>query len=296
MKNRTAHRRRRIRNKRRSARRESGNALLAVIGIVAVLAGLAVAYQATVQSQSRTYDALAASITHQNAADAAANLGIWRVVRDWRAEGGNPAGAVFLCIQNGVLVRLAIEDEARRLNVNLADGASIAREIAHAGFSPARAAAIGGAIADYVDRDDRSFEGGSERERFDPSSVAAPKNRPLEVIDELRLVPGIDAETFEALRDIFSIHSPRSDREPTQGSAPGETDSSPRGVYRIVVAAGNAGERAVRASRTTVIELDPARPFEPAIKAWTRNVVSLGNFQSRKAQTEVECRQAILGD
>ena len=247
------------------------------------------------QSQSRTYDALAASITHQNAADAAANLGIWRVVRDWRADGGNPAGAVFLCIQNGVLVRLAIEDEARRLNINLADGASIAREIADAGLSPARAAAIGGAIADYVDRDDDSFEGGSERERFAAAGVAAPKNTPLEIIDELRLVPGIDSEAFEVLRDIVSIHSPRSDRRTMQKSAPGETDLSPRGVYRIVAVAGRVGERAARASRTTVIELDPALPFEPAIRVWTRNLVSFGDFQTRNAQTEIDCRQAVLG-
>ncbi len=57
--------------RRRDLHAEDGNALLAVIGVVGVLAALGVAYQATVAAQSRTYDALAAGISNQNAADAA---------------------------------------------------------------------------------------------------------------------------------------------------------------------------------------------------------------------------------
>lgn len=295
MKNRTPPQSRKRRNRRAAAHFERGNALLAIIGIVGVLAALAVAYQSTVQSQSRTYDALAASIAHQNAVDAAANLGVWRVVRDWRADGANLAGAVFLCRQNDLLVQIAIDDETRRLNVNLADGASIASEIELIGLSPAIAAAIGGRIADYIDPDDNAFDGGSERERPATAGATMPKNGPMAVIEELRLVPGVDETTYRALSDALSIHSTRSDRSRVTSDGAGDSVAAPRGVFRVTAIALRDGEGSVLAKRTAIIELDPARPFEPAVRAWIRDANG-SRANAPVGAVQPGCRQVILAN
>lgn len=273
--------------------RQRGNALLAVIAIVAVLAALGIAYQAAVDAQSRTNDALAARIAEQAAVDAATTLGVWRAAADWRARPAEIALTAIRCRQDGFDVEVNIEDEAARLNLNLADEFSILRELDRAGVSPATAPAIAARIADAVDRDSVTSRGGSEAEDFAAAkALSPPRNAPFDLIEEVRAVPGVDDATFDKIAQTFSLHSPRSDRLSTEG---GDARAPPRGVYRITALIRAADGVHAKVSRTAVIELDPAASFEPQTRVWSRAALQRrANSESRPS--EKACREAILSE
>ncbi|HBS35714.1 MAG TPA: hypothetical protein DEA50_11660 [Parvularcula sp.] len=255
--------------RRRDLHAEDGNALLAVIGVVGVLAALGVAYQATVAAQSRTYDALAAGISNQNAADAAVSLGLWRVADQWRENGAALHGAAWRCRHGGVEVVIVIEDEAFRLNLNLAAPAAIANELARLGVAPGLAAVTAGRIADFVDRDSAGFDGRPEAATFEVVGGTAPRNQPVEIIEELRLVPGVDAAMFDLLRRKFSLFSTRTDRlSGVQGgaSAPG---AEARGVFRITAFSIGQDGAAQGSARTAVAEFYPADAYRPVVRQWS---------------------------
>ena len=253
---------------------EGGNALLVVIGLVGVLAAIGVAYQATTQSQARMYNALTARITGQNAVDAAVDLGIWRVARDWRSRPEALERVELRCVQAGAALSIYIENEARRLNVNFADELSIAREISNAGLPADKASTVAAFLADYVDRDSATSDGASEAEAFRAAgAVSAPKNAPLNIIEELRLIPGVDEKIFGTLQASLSIQSTRTGRLQRKRVGQDAEEAAPRGVYRITAVAASADGLSPLFSRAAVIELDPARPQAPAIRVWSRGAV-----------------------
>lgn len=273
---------------------QSGNALLVVIGLVGVLAALGVAYQATTQSQARMYNALTARITGQTAVDAAVDLGIWRVSRDWRVNPEALERVELRCAQSGTNLTIFIENEARRLNVNFADERSIAREVSNAGVETDKASAIASYIADYVDRNSVTVDGASETEAFlAAGAISAPKNAQLDIIEELRLIPGVDEEIFGLLQAALSIHSTRTDRLRRNRAGQAAEEAAPRGVYRIAAVVASADGLSPLFSRIAVVELDPARPHAPAIRVWSRGAARPKTLSPSPSPVR-DCRDVIL--
>lgn len=274
---------------------QRGNALLVVIGLVGILAALGVSYLATTQSQSRMLDALSARIAGQNSADAVANLGVWRVISDWRANPETLESATWICRHDGADVTLVVENESRRLNINFADEAALAREISLAGVAPGKAPAIASAIADYVDRDTETSGGLAETAGPGAGGVTSPmKNAPLEIIEELRLIPGIGGAEYQRLESALSLYSTRTDRlQDSRASA--DADALPaRGVYRITVVVTPIGAEAPAFNRTVVVELDPAEPLSPSVRVWSTSAAQSAVRQGRAASAS-QCRDLLLG-
>lgn len=265
-----------------------------MIGLVGVLAALAVAYQATTQSQARMFNALTARIAGQNAVDAAVDLGVWRIVRDWRKNPESLERIDLRCARNGSALSVTIENESRRLNVNFADEDALAREIANAGLATEKALAIARYIVDYVDRDGIASDGAPEAERFSAAgAVSPPKNAPLNLIEELRLIPGVDEETFGVLQKALSAHSTRSGRRRRQQEGRDAEETAPRGVYRVTAIAVSADGRSPLFGRIAVVDLDPARPQSPAIRVWSRGAVQSAAPAGPSAPAS-DCRDLIL--
>ena len=273
---------------------QRGNALLVVIGLVGVLAALGVAYQATTQSQARMYNALTARITGQAAVDAAVDLGIFKITRDWRRNPEALERSNLQCTQAGAALSIVLENEARRLNVNFADEPSIAREIMNAGIDPEKAAAVASYIADYIDRNSLTSGGAEETEEFNAAgAISAPKNAPLNIIEELRLLPGVDDATYGVLQTALSVHSTRTGRQRQRDTGLEVDEAPPRGVYRVTAYVASVDGRSSLFSRTAIVDLDPARPQAPAIRVWSRSAVRIKAPDASPAPSR-ECRDVIL--
>jgi len=98
------------------------------------------------------------------------------------------------------LVRVTVEDEARRLDPNTSPTA-LPRLLADLGLDPL----LADAVLDWIDDDDVARPHGAERRWYAGAHPPRePANRPLHTVGELLLVRGIDARVLERLRPFLT--------------------------------------------------------------------------------------------
>ena len=101
---------------------------------------------------------------------------------------------------------LRLSDANARVNVNLADEATLQRLLRALGAEPEAAAGIAHAIVDWRDADDAAGVGGSEQELYQRAGLPVlPRNAPLVRIEELRDLYGMTPALFERLRPLVSV-------------------------------------------------------------------------------------------
>ena len=188
---------------RRSA--ERGVALVAVTLAVAVLTVVGLGMAGT----AATGDRLATNALAVVQAEALARSGVAgaraALVDASTAPGDDTLEAPWLrplpaqAIGTG-LVQVEIEDEARRLDLNVVPDALPAL-LARVGLDPL----LADAILDWTDADDETRPHGAERRWYAAQRPARePANRPLRSVGDLLLVRGIDAAALERLRPFVT--------------------------------------------------------------------------------------------
>lgn len=103
---------------------------------------------------------------------------------------------------------LALVDEERALNVNLATPEALAWLLHRVGkLEPAAARDAAAAVMDWRDKDEELTPGGAEAPYY--ARLSPPRrcpNAPLEDLRELRLIRGISDETFRAIAPRLTLH------------------------------------------------------------------------------------------
>jgi general secretion pathway protein K len=185
---------------------ERGVALVAVTMAVAVLAVVAVALALT----ATTGEHLASNALAVVQAEALARSGVAgaRVALADAARVATPdtLDAPWLrplapqALGNGV-VRIEVEDEARRLDANAMSDA-LPRLLARVGLDPL----LADAVLDWTDADDVARPHGAERRWYaGRTPPRAPANHVLRSVGELLLVRGFDAPALARLRPFLTV-------------------------------------------------------------------------------------------
>jgi general secretion pathway protein K len=185
---------------------EHGVALVAVTMAVAVLSVVAVALAVT----ATTAEHLASNALAVVQAEALARSGVAgaraALADAGRVDAPDTLDAPWLrplapqAMGAGV-VRITVEDEARRLDPNLMPDA-LPRLLARAGLDPL----LADAVRDWTDADDDARPHGAERRWYAARTPPrAPANRPLRGVGELLLVRGFDSPTLERLRPFLTV-------------------------------------------------------------------------------------------
>jgi general secretion pathway protein K len=185
---------------------ERGVALVAVTMAVAVLSVVAVSLAIT----ATTGEHLASNALAVVQAEALARSGVAgaraALVDASRVDVPDTLRAPWLrplapqAMGNGV-VRIEVEDEARRLDPNAMPEA-LPRLFARVGLDPS----IVDAMLDWIDADDDARPHGAERRWYaGRTPPRVPANRPLRTVGELLLVRGFDRPALERVRALLTV-------------------------------------------------------------------------------------------
>jgi general secretion pathway protein K len=185
---------------------ERAVALVAATMALAVLSVVAVALATT----ATTGDRLASNAAAVVQAEALARSGVAgaraALLDASRVDAADTLRAPWLrplapqAIGEGV-VRITIEDEARRIDVNAMPDA-LPRLLARVGLDPL----LADAVLDWTDADDDARPHGAERRWYAARTPPrTPANRPLGTVGELLLVRGFDAAALERLRPFVTV-------------------------------------------------------------------------------------------
>jgi general secretion pathway protein K len=214
--------------------------------------------------QARTETRLAANLVENARAEALADAGVAQAMlallaadpaAAWRADGRSHA----LELADGT-VRIALQDEAGKVDLNRAGEPlleALFRDVG--GAPPAAAAALAAAVADFRDRDGLRRPGGAEdADYLAAGRPFAAKDAPFATVDELLQVTGMSRALLDRIEPYLTVWSPRRDLNPATAPAAllailPNLDAAGRSALLAARAGATAPAAALGASTVTVL-------------------------------------------
>jgi general secretion pathway protein K len=193
-------------------RGQRGFVLLVVLSVLGLLAVVAASFGQV----ARNHMKLAAVASEGARAEALADAGVHIVILDLVAARDAPSPTRRFALDatplscsiggDGAIVTLAVQDEAGKVDLNIATPALLRALVLGLGLSGGEAAVD--AILDYRDEDDNRRISGAER----PEYLAAgrphgPRNGPFLTVEELSSALGVTQADAARLRPFVTIHS-----------------------------------------------------------------------------------------
>jgi general secretion pathway protein K len=196
---------------RRAARLRTGERGLALLTVLWVLSLLSV-IAAGLISQTHTELQITRNMTETARARALAEAGVFLAIprmldpaseTQWRPDGRERS-----IEYGGGEIRIALRDEAGKIDINTAPDELLAGLFDVLGVAPDEAAHLVDAIADWKDEDDLRRVNGAEKDDYKRAGLAwVPRNGPFEAVEELRLVLGMTPELYERMLPFVTIYS-----------------------------------------------------------------------------------------
>jgi general secretion pathway protein K len=173
-------------------RRERGIALILVIWVIALLSVVAM----VAAGNARTDLQIARNLLDGAKARSLADGGVWWMMArllDRNSDAPTPADGTATRISlGGQPIDVAVQDEGGKIDVNHANATLLGNLCRVVGIAPAEADGIADAIIQY-----------RERNRREQPATA----RAFSVVEELRLVPGIDPERYERMLPFVTVYT-----------------------------------------------------------------------------------------
>ena len=198
-----------------------GVALLLVLWLLVLITGLVSAFSLTARVEAMQGQWLGRSVAARLAAEsgielAAARLSEQEPARQWQAD-----GRAYTFAFDGWRVRVRVQDESGKVDINAATPDVMTGLLKALGEDPASAERLAAAINDWHDNDDLLSAGvGAEDPQYAAENLPyGAKDRPFELVSELRLVLGMTPALYQKLEPYVTVYSGRSQPDPSSAPA-----------------------------------------------------------------------------
>ena len=191
---------------------QRGIALVAVLWVVAILALVAAVFM----REARTEIALTRNLAEEAKAEALAEAGVNRAILvllgldetiPWRVD-----GSAFAFDYSGGTVRVSLQDEGGKIDLNRAGDAVLQGLFTSVGVGQDAAQHLVDAIADFRDADGlRHLNGAEDAEYAKAGLPYDAKDAPFAATEELLQVFGMTPELYARVAPYVTVYSPRRD-------------------------------------------------------------------------------------
>jgi general secretion pathway protein K len=218
-------------------RRERGIALVTVLWALLFLSTLALSLAIATRTESQ----IGRNFGGQVEAKALADAGIYRAIATlvdpdrtgrWRGD-----GRVYSFELGEGIVRVSLQDEAGKIDLNTARPTLLEALFASAGLTAEDAQALAASVEDWRDADELRRPNGAEEPEYRAAGKPyGPGNRPFETIEEFQLVLGVSAVLYDQVADRLTVLSGQPGIDP---------QIAPRSVLSIIPGLGEASAAAI---------------------------------------------------
>jgi general secretion pathway protein K len=265
----------------------AGFALLIVLWTLVLIAFLVLHLTASGRTEIRIANNLVANAVATAAADGAISEVIFylsapRPDQRWPINGPPRQLTIGDC---RVVVRL--EDEAARINPNLASPALMEALLRTVGSDPGAARRIAGAVADWVGASATPKTAEALQAEYRAAGLDyAPPGAPLESLDELGRVLGVTPALYAALRPHLTLFGPPepdpTDADPVVAAAVAQipqlaratatSATGPENLPTVRIVADAVGVGNARVTRVAVVRTGSTLPQGYVVLAWGNTV------------------------
>ena len=223
---------------------EGGFALVTVLWAAMILALIAASVLHTARREVRVADNRVAQAEMRALADAAISITILRMLDPQVAMQPPTDATPFVVMFDGRAIRVSVQDEAGRIDLNAAEPELLRRLLLAAGLDPEPLSGLVDSILDWRERGIGHRLNGAAAADYAASGLAyGPRKGPFESISELRLVMGMTAPLYARIAPLLTIYS----------STPWvDVDAAPAGVLAVLGLPGDAAATQATAGRGAV--------------------------------------------
>lgn len=194
---------------------ERGWALVSVLWAVTMLMLMAAAtQQLAVISHRNEHQAwereVAEAVLEGGVVEAVAGMAAPTISERWRVD-----GASYNITIGGFAVRITVQSEAGRYDLNVADASVLIDLLRSAGLDADRADALAGSILDW--RSPRPFHalnGATDDDYITAGLPYKPRHAAFQSVDELQLVLGMTPSLFKRVRPALTVYTKRATIDP----------------------------------------------------------------------------------
>ena len=191
------------------ASRQDGFALVAVLWAAMMLAIIIASLMTSARTETLIARNRLRTAAIEASLDAAMNEALLRMVNPDPLIEPPTDGTEFETQFAGIPVRLSVQDEAGKIDLNNGDGALLMLLLRAVGLPPTDAQALSERIQDWRQRGGalHRLEGAGEDQYRDAGLPYGPRRGPFQTIEELRLVLGMDPALFRRIAPSLSVVS-----------------------------------------------------------------------------------------
>lgn len=187
--------------------KQAGVALVLVLWVTVLLTIMAGAFTLSLQREAKLVAALKAQSQANALAEGGLNHALLMLALN-DPENAWHAGGAYTLEFGGALVRLQIEDERGKLDLNFVDRDLLVKLLSGLQLETGMPDKLADAILDWRDEDNDIQLNGAELKDYRAANLPyAPRNAPFQSVEELQLVLGMDAATFRQLRPLFTVYT-----------------------------------------------------------------------------------------
>ena len=191
------------------AARDRGAALLLVLWLLLLMAGLVAVFALTARTEALQGSALRQQVAARQAAEAGIEMAAYRLSAPdpnarWVSD-GRPNAMTF----EGYTLEVRVQDEGGKFDLNVVDPSQLAKLMTVLGVEEDRAARLAGAIQDWRDEDDLlALAGGAEDRDYAAAGLPyGAKDMPFTTLSELQQILGMDLDTYRLMAPYVTIYT-----------------------------------------------------------------------------------------
>lgn len=193
-------------------RGDRGFVLVVVLFALGLLALIATAFSLAVRGHLKSTLAMSSGARAEALADGGVAIAVQDLLssredRTRKRRFALDGTAIWCALGDGGRLRIAVQDEAGRIDLNTASETLVRALLRGAGLDADAAAVFSDRLLDYRDRDATRRPQGAERGDYRAAGLPDPKNGPLDAIEELGQILGADARLLNRLRPWVTVHS-----------------------------------------------------------------------------------------
>lgn len=192
----------------RRRRRQRGFALVTVLWAAMILAAVAASIIATAHTEARLEHTRYGAAQLGAIAEGAIDIAILHMLDPSLAAEPPADGLPFALSFGGRRVAMRVEDEAGKIDLNLAQGELLRRLFVAVGVEPLAAQAFVDKVLDWREAGSGRRLNGAKAEDYRAAGFAyGPRQAPFESVAELRLVMGMTPALFARVAPSLTVYS-----------------------------------------------------------------------------------------
>jgi general secretion pathway protein K len=266
---------------------ERGFALLIVLWTLVLIAFIVAHIAVSGHSEIRIAENLADNAVTAAAADGAISEAIFNLSNPQPQERWPLDGSVRELPVGDCRVALRLEDEASRINPNLASPVLLQALLQTLGVNPQMAAHLAGAIAEWVGTAETQQPAAAILADYRAAGLNyGPPQAPLESLGELGEVLGMTPSVLALLRPHLTLYGPAEPNPNSSdpavaaalamvaetGDVAPSVDPTPPGIVTARIIADGSGPGDARVERVAVVRVGSALPGGYSVLAWGNEV------------------------